>query len=64
MYSRILQSIPSEEKQTFDFDMRKIDWESYYRALTLGIKVYVVKDDLKELPKARRLIHRYLCYVT
>jgi fatty acyl-CoA reductase len=59
VYSRILQSIPSDEKETFDFDMRKIDWENYYRALTLGIKVYVVKDDMKELPKARRLIHRY-----
>jgi fatty acyl-CoA reductase len=59
VYSKILQSIPSEDKQTFDFDMKKIDWESYYKALTLGVKVYVLKDDLKELPKARRLIQRY-----
>jgi len=59
VYSKILQSIPSEDKPTFDFDMRKIDWESYYKALTLGVKVYVLKDDLNELPKARRLMQRY-----
>lgn len=38
--------------------MRKIDWKSYYEALTLGVKVYVLKDDLNELPKAKRLMRR------
>lgn len=59
VYSQVLKAIPNDEKETFDFDMRKIDWETYYRALTIGIKVYVLKDDLNELPKARRLMQRY-----
>jgi len=58
-YSQILKALPSEDRENFDFDMRKIDWKSYYEALTLGVKVYVLKDDLNELPKAKRLMRRY-----
>lgn len=56
VYNQILQSIPEKEKDTFSFDMSKIEWKSYYEALALGIKVYVLKDDLNELPKAKKLV--------
>jgi len=58
-YNNILTAIPSEDRENFDFDMRKIDWKSYYEALALGVKVYVLKDDLNELPKAKRLMRRH-----
>jgi len=56
VYNRILEAIPAKEKDTFSFDMTKIEWKSYYEALALGIKVYVLKDDLNELPRAKKLV--------
>ena len=47
----------------FDFDMRKIEWRKYYESLTMGVKVYLIKDDMKELPKAIQLQRRYGCWV-
>ncbi|XP_065647309.1 fatty acyl-CoA reductase 2 isoform X2 [Hydra vulgaris] len=58
-YNRILKALPDEDRENFDFDMRRIDWEKYYQSITLGVKLYLIKDDLKELPKARRLHKRY-----
>lgn len=58
-YTRMLKAIPNEDRENFDFDMRKIDWKSYYEGLTLGVKVYVLKEDMNELPKAKRLMQRY-----
>ena len=39
VYNRILDAIPEKEKETFSFDMTKIEWKHYYEALALGIKV-------------------------
>ena len=43
----------------FDFDMRKIEWRKYCESLTIGVKVFLIKDDMKELPKAIQLQRRY-----
>lgn len=40
--------------------MRKIDWPKYYENLTLGVKVYLIKDDMSQLPKAIQLQKRYV----
>ena len=40
VYNRILDAIPEKEKETFSFDMTKIEWKHYYEALALGIKVW------------------------
>lgn len=58
-YSRILKAVPEEDKENFNFDMRKIDWPKYYENLTLGVKVYLIKDDMSQLPKAIQLQKRY-----
>ena len=39
--------------------MRKIDWSNYYADMTLGVKKFLVKDDMTELPKARNIHRRY-----
>ena len=46
VYNTILESIPSNERDTFDFDMGKVVWDTYYRAYVLGVKMYVLKDDM------------------
>ena len=43
----------------FDFDMRKIEWRKYYEDLAMGVKIFLIKDDIKELPKAIQLQRRY-----
>ena len=55
---QILASIPSHERDIFNFDMKNIDWDQYYRSFTLGVKMYLLKDDMNELPKARQLVQR------
>jgi len=37
--------------------MRKIDWNNYFADMTIGVKRYLMKEDLAELPKAKN-IHR------
>jgi len=59
VFLKILHAVPAHERDVFHFDMKSINWDRYYRALTLGIKMYLVKDDMNELPKARRLVQRY-----
>ena len=39
--------------------MRKIDWSNYYADMTIGVKQFLVKDDMTELPKARNIHRRY-----
>lgn len=58
-FNRILKALPDEDKELFGFDMRKIDWKNYYADMTLGVKRYLVKEDIAELPKARNIHRRY-----
>lgn len=39
--------------------MKKINWQNYYKDMTIGVKRYLVKEDMEELPKARN-VHRRL----
>uniref|UniRef100_A0A7M5TZT8 Fatty acyl-CoA reductase n=1 Tax=Clytia hemisphaerica TaxID=252671 RepID=A0A7M5TZT8_9CNID len=56
---KILKAIPEDEVEVFDFDMRKIVWKTYYQEMMTGIKLYLVKEDQSELPKARSTHRRY-----
>lgn len=58
-FNKVLKAIPESEKEIFDFDMRKIDWENYYSDMTIGVKRYLIKEDVGELPKARNIHRRY-----
>lgn len=58
-FSKILNALSNEDRENFDFDMRKIDWKEYYKRLTIGIKVYLLRDDMAQLPKAIQLQKRY-----
>lgn len=58
-FNQILKSIGDEDKESFSFDMSVIDWEQYYASMTLGVKLYLIKDNLADLPKAFQLKQRY-----
>ncbi|XP_021357688.1 fatty acyl-CoA reductase 1-like isoform X1 [Mizuhopecten yessoensis] len=46
------------DRKTFNFDPRSISWPRYIEAYCLGIKCYVMKEELAELPKARTTLKR------
>ncbi|KAI5698452.1 hypothetical protein M8J75_007060 [Diaphorina citri] len=43
-----------EDQEMFFFDMGQLDWEYHAEALCLGLRLYLVHDDLTSLPAARR----------
>jgi len=57
-FLRIRNAIPAHERDAFDFDMSAIEWDRYYRTLTLGVKMYALKDSMEDLPKAKLTIQR------
>ncbi|VDM11652.1 unnamed protein product [Wuchereria bancrofti] len=48
------ETTSEEDKKIFNFDVRQLNWNSYLFDYLMGVKRYVVKDRLEELPKARR----------
>ena len=47
-----------EDKETFYFDVRKLNWEQYIETFCAGTKYYLLKEDPANLPKARKQIKR------
>ncbi|KAL3982611.1 Male sterility family protein [Acanthocheilonema viteae] len=56
------ETTSEEDKKIFNFDVRQLDWDSYLFDYLMGVKRYVVKDRLEELPKARRNLSRLKLY--
>ena len=44
--------------QEFNFDVRQIDWTAYLENYCLGVKKFVLKEDTKNLLKARKALQR------
>ncbi|CAH0549491.1 unnamed protein product [Brassicogethes aeneus] len=52
--AKAIKASPDNEK--FDIDMTRangFDWEKYIKKYILGIRVFLLKDELKSLPKAK-----------
>ena len=47
-----------EDKRTFYFDVRTIDWKAYLENYSLGTRLYILKDDPSTLPRARKHLRR------
>ncbi|XP_065213885.1 fatty acyl-CoA reductase wat-like [Planococcus citri] len=47
------QSLSNEDKQLFFFNMTDFSWEYFLQAMCLGLRVYLVNDDIHTLPEAR-----------
>ena len=44
--------------QTFNFDVETLDWNTYFVRFVLGIKQFLLKEDLANLPVAQSRIRR------
>jgi fatty acyl-CoA reductase len=44
--------------QEFSFDVRRIEWDSYFRDFVIGVKKYLLKEDPSDLTAAKRRFKR------
>jgi len=42
------------DQQIFDCDVRSLDWPEYLKVYALGVRLFVLKEDLDTLPAAKR----------
>ena len=55
----LLDVMSIKEQEIFYFDVRKINWQNYFDSYVLGVKNFVLKEDLSTLPLARSNLKRY-----
>ena len=63
-YYRLLSILSDEDRNTFNFDLKTIDWDTYIDSFCMGTKKYMLKEDVANLPAARRQIRRSVCAYT
>jgi len=51
---KLWQTLDSQDRELFNFDVNQISWEYFSQAHCLGLRVYLVKDDIHTLPAARK----------
>lgn len=49
----LLAELGPEDQQVFNFDVRKVDWVEYFENYVLGVKQYLLKEDMSRIPKAK-----------
>lgn len=43
-----------KDKDIFIFDLRKLNWDEYFKSFYLGVRVYLLKDPLSTMSQARK----------
>jgi Male sterility protein. len=54
----LFNKLDPEDQELFFFDMGQMKWEYYAEAMGLGLRVYLVHDDIHTLPAARKKYQR------
>ncbi|XP_001946873.2 fatty acyl-CoA reductase wat [Acyrthosiphon pisum] len=47
-------TLDGRDKELFNFDIHQLSWDYFCQAYCLGLRVYLVKDDIHTLPAARK----------
>ncbi|CAL7951768.1 unnamed protein product [Xylocopa violacea] len=55
---QLAEQLSPEDRQTFMFDVRQIDWPSYIEHYILGIRHFILKESPDTLPAARSNLKR------
>lgn len=55
---KLWSRLSDKDKELFFFDISQMSWDVYYRALCIGLRVYLVNDDINTLPLARKKWNR------
>ncbi|GFT08982.1 putative fatty acyl-CoA reductase CG5065 [Trichonephila clavipes] len=58
----LLEKISPEDKQEFNFDIKALHWPTYLEDYILGIRQFLLKEELSSLPSARKSLKRIYMY--
>ncbi|XP_006867048.1 PREDICTED: fatty acyl-CoA reductase 2 [Chrysochloris asiatica] len=50
----LMFQLSPEDQKVFNFDVRPLDWMEYIENYVLGIKMYLLKEDMAGIPEARQ----------
>ncbi|KAK6032627.1 NAD-binding protein [Ostertagia ostertagi] len=59
---KLWSSMSAHDQQLFNFDIRQLDWDSYLFDYVMGIKQYILKENLDNLQVARANLMRMRLY--
>ncbi|CAH0712993.1 unnamed protein product, partial [Brenthis ino] len=55
------KSLSAQDQAVFPFSMAEMSWDYMAETFLLGLRVYLVKDDLSTMPEARKKWNRLYC---
>ncbi|GFG36354.1 hypothetical protein Cfor_05961 [Coptotermes formosanus] len=50
----LLAKLTPEDRDIFSFDIKQINWNKYLENCVMGVRIYILKDDLSTVPQARK----------
>nr|CAB3244729.1 fatty acyl-CoA reductase 1 [Phallusia mammillata] len=54
----LMSQLNSSDQQSFNFDAQTINWQTYINRYVIGVKKYLLKEDLDSYPAQRRRLKR------
>lgn len=57
---KLLKRMTFKDRELFNFDILKLNWQTYMISYVKGIRVYLLKDPMSTLTQARQKQHRKL----
>lgn len=57
-YHGLIQDMNPQDRETFFFDVEKLDWDTYFVRYVIGLKKYLLKEDLANIPIAQSRIRK------
>lgn len=55
---RLWEGLSPKDRAIYPFDVEDIDWDYFNQFHVLGLRVYMVKDDIHTLPQGRKNLQR------
>ena len=55
---KLHEQLAGSDCKTFAFDVRELEWQSYWDDYVLGMRRFILKEDNSTLPAARKSLQR------
>ncbi|PWA30165.1 hypothetical protein CCH79_00014967 [Gambusia affinis] len=56
--SMLMGQLTPEDRKTFNFDVRQLNWPEYIENYCIGTKKYVLNEDMSDIPAARQHLRK------
>ncbi|XP_077565947.1 fatty acyl-CoA reductase 1 [Stigmatopora nigra] len=56
--SMLMAQMSPEDRKTFNFDVRQLNWPEYIENYCIGTKKYVLNEDMSDIPAARQHLRK------